>query len=65
MTDTERQGWKERADWLKAELAKGNFASADDYYWVKDEYRVALAKSIGTTAIRLDPMGFWFGSQSN
>jgi hypothetical protein len=61
----DQQAWKDRAEWLKGELAKGGFASADDYYWTKDQYRVALAKSIGTTAAKMDPMGFWFGCQSN
>lgn len=54
-----------RAKWLKSLLDEGGFTSAHEYRWVVDEYRKAVAKSLGTTEVRLDPMGFWFGGQSN
>ena len=60
-----KEEWKARAEWFNGLLEAGGFASADDYYWTRDEYRKAVAKSIGTTEVALDPMGFWFGSQSN
>lgn len=57
--------WKARAEWLKSELDKGGFASAQDYQWIVNEYRKAIAKSLDTTQTKLFPMATWHGMQSN
>lgn len=62
--DAHRAQIEARVAELKTNLAKGGYPSADAYYGDKDCLRDLQAALIGTTAMRLDPMGFWFGSQS-
>ena len=50
----------------KARLASGErFASADDYHNCKDDIRSLEAKARGKTASQHDPVGYWYGRQSN
>ena len=53
-------------DEAKARLASGVcYPSADAYYNDKDTVRELSAKAIGKHGYQTDPMGFWFGRQSN
>jgi hypothetical protein len=47
---------------IEARLTSGErFESADDYYWHKDTLRDLYAKRHGTTASKIDPVGYWHG----
>jgi hypothetical protein len=46
-------------------IKQGGYASADDYHADKDDARRLLAKLHSTSECKIDPMGFWFGRQSN
>jgi hypothetical protein len=52
-------------DQLKARLAQGGYSSPDEYYGDKDRLMDISAALRGTTAMRDNPMGFWFGRMSN
>lgn len=62
-----------RKAWTKLQIAKVEHEinhgdtnrSADTYYNLKDESRRLRAGLAQTTELKLDPMGFWFGRQSN
>ncbi len=41
------------------------YPSADAYYADKDDVRRLEAKIAGKTASQHDPMGYWYGGQSN
>lgn len=49
---------------IEARLAAGGYPSAHAYHWDKDELRRMYAKRRGTTANKLDPVGYWYGGQS-
>lgn len=63
--------------WQRAKLAElehvlkvgdngeGLHSSADAYYDRKDALRQFRAKMANTTESKIDPMGFWYGRQSN
>lgn len=64
---------RQRKEWCRFKLAElhaeldgpvGN-RGADGYYAIKDEIREYRAALADTTPARLDPVGFWFGMQSN
>jgi hypothetical protein len=50
---------------VRARLAAGNYPSPDAYYQDKDLARELAAKAAGMTPDKYDPVGFWFGMQSN
>lgn len=50
---------------LEKELNETFYSSAHGYYAAKDELREAKAERVGKSACEFDPMGFWFGMQSN
>ena len=50
---------------LNGRLAQGGYPSADAYYADKDDLRRLRAKKLGKREHEIDPMGFWFGRQSN
>ena len=41
------------------------YSSADAYYAAKDHIRALSAALVGKKAWEHDPMGYWFGMQSN
>ncbi len=50
----------------KARLASGViYPSADSYYWDKEMVQELEAKQRGMTFRQANPMGFWYGRQSN
>lgn len=50
----------------KARLASGKlYPSADAYYADKDDVRALEAKARGMKPYQTDPMGYWYGRQSN
>lgn len=50
----------------KARLASGEtYPSADAYYQDKDDVRDLEAKRRGKSPRQTDPMGYWYGHQSN
>lgn len=58
--------WAAIADGIKAEMEdRAAHRSADEYHDLKDRYWQAAARSKGTTEMRINPMGYWFGRQSN
>lgn len=53
-------------DTVKARLASGViYPSADSYYYDRDLERELEAKARGMSARKADPMGWWYGRQSN
>lgn len=62
----------QRVGWVKAKiielteaLARGGYCSPDAYYDDKDRLRQYEAALVGKTARKYDPMGYWYGMQSN
>lgn len=53
-----------RAAEIKARLANGGYASADDYFADKDLLRQITADRVGKRQTETDPVGFWHGRQS-
>lgn len=62
-----RQAWgRAMLAEIEHEIEHGNTnRSADTYYGLKDRAREFRAKLANTTAVKIDPMGYWFGCQSN
>lgn len=66
LTAEQRANLERARDELHARLnSDERFASADDYYGCRDALRETEAKLRNTSTISMDPMGFWFGRQSN
>jgi hypothetical protein len=57
---------KNRLEALKTRMASGvMYPSADAYYADKDAVRTLEAQAQGKSRRQTDPMGFWYGGQSN
>lgn len=55
-----------RAAECKVRLASGvTYPSADAYYQDRDAVRTLEAKAKGKSPRQTDPMGYWYGGQSN
>lgn len=66
LTAEQRANLERVRNTLRARLDSGErFASADDYYGCRDALRETEAKLRGVSSIAADPVGFWFGCQSN
>lgn len=50
---------------LQEELNSTNRQSADEYYNIKDLIRVYTAAILDMSDRQYDPMGVWYGRQSN
>lgn len=50
---------------LQEELNSTNKRSADEYYWIKDRIRHLVAAISDMSDRQYDPMGVWYGRQSN
>lgn len=63
----QRQAWgKAKLAEIEHEINHGNRnRSADTYYNLKDRARKIRAELANTTEAKLDPMGYWFGRDSN
>jgi hypothetical protein len=66
MTNNELlKAWLAEMETFEARQDDGGLPSAHDYYAEKDRLRRHAAKLVGKTECEYDPMGFWFGQQSN
>jgi hypothetical protein len=63
---SQRQAWtRGQMAEIATRLKAGGYPSADAYYWDKDEYWRLKAGLVGKSEREVNPMGFWFGRQSN
>ena len=56
---------RQQIDAITARLQRGRYSHPDDYYGDRDTLRRLQAKLAGKHEHEVDPMGFWFGRQSN